>query len=228
MQNIKLPKPKAILFDLDGTLADSAQDLIGAVNKMRLDRNLSKISYYELKKEASQGVKGILHKALNIKPSHIDYLKYQEEFLNIYQSQICNNTILFEGVVETINFIIQQDIIWGIVTNKAKKYTFPLIEELHNKFNLPKPQVIACGDTTAYPKPYPDSLLYACAQIDVEPNMQDVWFIGDDIKDIQAARSANIFSIAASYGYLGIEDNFLQWNANLIINHIIEIKDLIS
>jgi phosphoglycolate phosphatase len=222
-----LPKPKAILFDLDGTLADTAFDLTAAINKMRQKRNLEAMPSEYLRNFASQGAAGLLWAGFGINPTQDDFKAYQLEFLDIYRSNICEDTVLFNGVVELLNILEKNNMPWGIVTNKSTKLTFPLIEELKQKYGMPMPHVIVCGDTTPYPKPHSAPMLYACEQLNI-PSDAHIWYLGDDIRDTKAARAANMTSIAAAYGYLGDSSDVKSWNADLIIYNISEINEIFT
>ncbi len=225
-KNIKsLPYPKAILFDLDGTLADTAFDLTSAINIMRAKRNLEAMSSEYLRKFASQGAVGLLWAGFGITNDKPEFKSYQLEFLDIYRHNICESTVLFNGIAEVLNQLEQHKIPWGIVTNKSTKLTLPLIEELKQKYNIPSPHAVVCGDTTAYPKPHPEPMLFACEQMGIHSDL-NVWYVGDDVRDTKAAKAANMTSIAAAYGYLGDNENINSWNADYIISNISEILDI--
>ncbi len=220
--------PLAILFDLDGTIVDSAHDLLAVANSMRLNRNLKALEYdQQLRSTVSKGVAGILKIALNINSDSLDFEKYQNEFLNLYQQQLCKQSVIFPGVIPLLNYIVEKNIKWGIVTNKAQRFAIPLIDELCLKQNLPRPNILVGGDTTPYAKPHPRPILYACQQINVIPTYDNVWYVGDDIRDIQAAHNANVLGIAAAYGYLGENANIKTWNSDLVIFDILELKEFL-
>ncbi len=221
-----LPTPTAILFDLDGTLADTAFDLGGTINEMRIKRNLEPLDTHYLRKFASRGAKGLIGAGFNMDSDHPDYITYQSEFLQQYAKNICKGTVLFDGVIDTLTKLNNMGMPWGIITNKATRFTLPLIDELQKKYQFPKPHVIVCGDTTPYSKPHPEPMLYACTCLDLSAN-PSIWYVGDDIRDVYAAKAANMSSIAAAYGYLGDAEDINTWHADVQIQAFQDILGFI-
>jgi 2-phosphoglycolate phosphatase len=216
-----LTLPKAILFDLDGTLADTAPDLASAVNRMRLDRGLPLVDYEILRPQASAGAPGLLNAGFQITPEDAIFPAMREELLNNYAKNIADDSHLFEQIPDLLQDLENRGIIWGIVTNKPMRFTdalLPLIDLGH----------AACaisGDTTAYAKPHPLPLLTACEQIQVQPH--ECWYVGDDLRDIQAGQAAGMKTIAAAWGYCGNAEP-LHWNADLILQHPSELLKLVQ
>lgn len=202
---------RAVLFDLDGTLADTAPDLAAAVNQMRRQRNLELMPYANLRPHASAGARGLLAAGFGIGPDDDGYEAMRLEFLNNYEQAICLHSTLFEGVTDLLAQIAQRNLAWGIVTNKAARFTLPLIPLL----GLQKAQCIISGDTTAHAKPHPAPLLEAARRLNVSP--QDCCYLGDDLRDIQASRAAGMHSIAAAWGYCG-QTEPQQWQADLLLH----------
>jgi N-acetyl-D-muramate 6-phosphate phosphatase len=227
MSLLSQPKPQAILFDLDGTIADTAVDFALAINIMRKKNGFTDIHSDTIRPYASQGAIGILKSGLDIDNTHPDYAAYQKEFLDLYESGICEAGTLFDGVLEMLHGLVKIKMPWGIVTNKAERFTLPFIHQLCTKLHMPKPDVVVAGDTTDHPKPHPMPLLYACEKINITAN-KSIWYIGDDIRDIQAAAAANITGIACAYGYLGDNKNINAWGADVIINNIAELTSYIN
>jgi N-acetyl-D-muramate 6-phosphate phosphatase len=220
-----LAKPNAILFDLDGTLADTAFDLGGTINEMRVQRNLQPLDTYYLRKFASRGAKGLIGAGFNMDSDHAGFIAYQSEFLEKYTKNICKGTVLFDGVIDVLNKLNDIKMPWGIITNKATRFTLPLIKELQQKYQFPQPHVVVCGDTTAYSKPHPEPMLYACECLDLPAN-QHIWYVGDDIRDMHAAKAANMTSIAAAYGYLGEAEDINTWQADAQIQKFVDVLSL--
>jgi len=214
---------EAILFDLDGTLADTAPDLGAAVNAMRRDRGLELVPIEQLRKVASSGARGLLGVAFGIDPSHTDFPAMRDEFLANYAADLCIETALFPGIAEVLADLDARGIRWGIVTNKAGRLAHPLIEQLGLK---PTNGCSVAGDTTPHAKPHPAPLLHAATLLDVAP--ERIIYVGDDLRDIQAGHAAGMFTVAAAYGYCGNDAPPEQWGADLIIDHAAAISDLLT
>lgn len=202
--------PQAVLFDLDGTLADTAPDLAAAVNLMRSTRNLESVPYENLRPHASAGARGLLSAGFGITPQDEEFETMRIEFLNNYERAICKHSKLFPGVIELLAVLAERKIPWGIVTNKAARFTQPLIPLL----GLQHACCVIAGDTTPYTKPRPEPLLEAARQLNIDP--KHCCYIGDDLRDIQAAHAAGMLSIAAAWGYCG-QTGPTQWDADLIL-----------
>lgn len=211
----------AILFDFDGTLADTAPDLAGAVNEMLADRGLSPVSFEMLRKMASQGARGLLKVAFNVDREDAQFEALRVEFLDRYEARMTSQSSLFKGISSLLAWLDVQALPWGIVTNKATRFALPIIE----KFGLSS-HINVCGDTTAYSKPHPEPLLYAARTLKVKP--AECIYVGDDLRDVQAAKAAGMRSIAAAFGYLGEEDQLEDWGADYIIQQPKEIVQLIT
>ena len=210
----------AILFDFDGTLADTAPDLAGAVNEMLADRGLSPVSFEMLRKMASQGARGLLKVAFNVDREDAQFEALRVEFLDRYEARMTSQSSLFKGISSLLAWLDVQALPWGIVTNKATRFALPIIE----KFGLSS-HINVCGDTTAYSKPHPEPLLYAARTLKVKP--AECIYVGDDLRDVQAAKAAGMRSIVAAFGYLGEEDQLEDWGADYIIQQPKEIVQLI-
>jgi len=212
---------RAILFDLDGTLADTAPDLAAAVNQMREIRNLEPTPFASLRPHASAGARGLLAAGFGIKPDDAEYEAMRIEFLANYEHAICRKSTLFAGVAELLAMISERRLAWGIVTNKAVRFTRPLVPLL----GLQEAHCVISGDTTAFSKPHPEPLLEAARQLKVAP--EDCCYLGDDLRDILAARSAGMHSIAAAWGYCG-QTEPEQWNADVLLHRPEELFKFIS
>jgi 2-phosphoglycolate phosphatase len=211
----------AVLFDLDGTLADTAPDLAEAVNRMLVEEGQPPVPLERLRPFASAGARGLLHAAFGIKPDDADYASLRETFLEYYAESICRHTRLFPGIAELLDALRARSIPWGIVTNKATRFTETILSTL-----MVKPDCVACGDTTPHLKPHPASLLHAAAQIGVAPAA--CLYLGDDLRDIQAARAAGMRAVAVEWGYHHPESGGPgTWQAAAVINDPMEVMRLL-
>lgn len=203
---------QAVLFDLDGTLADTAPDLAGALNRMLVRRGLAAVSVDLLRPVASSGARGMLGIGFGIGPGHADYEPLRQEFFDEYESELMGESTLFDGVVTLLDTLEARGLAWGIVTNKIARFTRPLVGLLGLDARA---GCVVCGDTTPHPKPHPAPLLEAARQLAAAP--ERCIYVGDDERDIQAARSAGMGAIAAGYGYLGSGAPPSAWGADHII-----------
>jgi phosphoglycolate phosphatase len=210
---------KAALFDFDGTFADTAPDLAAAVNAMRTKRGLTPLAPATVRPYASMGARGLLRIGFDMTPEHPDYAAMKHEFLENYAAAICVQTRLFPGMGELIDELVARRIAWGIVTNKATRFTSRLVDELGVA-----PACVVCGDSTPHLKPHPAPLLLAAEQLKLAPG--DCLYVGDDLRDIQAARAAGMRCVAVEYGYHGADNPGPEtWNADAIISHPRELLE---
>lgn len=211
---------EAVLFDLDGTLADTAPDLGGAANILLLEEGRPQQPLAALRPYTSQGVRGLLRAGFGIAPEHPDYARLAQRFLEIYAARLCDETRLFAGIPELLDEVEAQGLAWGIVTNKRQRYTDPLVEQLRL---TPRTRCVVSGDTTAATKPSPLPILHACALLGCAP--QRTLYVGDDRRDTEAGRAAGCLTVAVAYGYLGDSGPLPDWGADLIIDHPAELAD---
>ncbi|WP_119286595.1 phosphoglycolate phosphatase [Azohydromonas sediminis] len=204
---------RAVLFDLDGTLADTAPDLGGAVNRMRARRGFAPLPIEQLRPVASSGARGMLAAGLGKTPADADYDALREEFLAEYASALDVHSRLFDGVAELLDDLQRRGLGWGIVTNKVMRFTAPVVAGL----GLADAPVVVAGDTTPHAKPHPAPLLAACERLALAP--AQCLYVGDDLRDIEAARAAGMASVAAAWGYLGEGGDVRQWRADAIAEH---------
>ena len=204
---------QAVLFDFDGTLADTAPDLAAAVNRMRVEQGHAPLPLDRLRPFASAGARGLVHAAFGVKPDDPDYAALRETFLEYYAERVCAETSLFPGIAELIAELRRRRIAWGIVTNKATRFTERLVAEL--KLD---PDCVACGDTTPHLKPHPASLLHAAASLGLP--CENCFYLGDDLRDMKAARAAGMRPIAVEWGYHHPDSGRPDaWDADAIIAH---------
>lgn len=205
---------EAVLFDLDGTLADTAPDLGGALNRLRSEAGLAPLPLSLLRPYASQGVRGLLRVGFGIAPGDTDYERLSTRFLEFYAAAICVETRLFGGIPDLLTTLEAAGIAWGIVTNKRERYTHPLIAALGLEGRA---ACVVSGDTTAEAKPSPLPILYACERLDCSPAR--TLYVGDDRRDIEAGRAAGTRTAAASYGYLGDGGAVSDWRPDFVADH---------
>ncbi|MEK6244065.1 MAG: HAD-IA family hydrolase [Pseudomonadota bacterium] len=200
---------KSILFDFDGTLADTATDLARPLNRLRAARGLPELPLETLRPFASAGARGLLEAGLGILPDHAEFKPLREAFLQHYADEICVDTRLFPGIETLLVEIETRGLRWGIVTNKSTHLTRKIVAALGLERRA---ACVVCGDTTPHLKPHPASLLHAAKELDLAP--QDCVYLGDDLRDVQAARAAGMRAVAVQWGY---GEGLPAWNADAII-----------
>lgn len=203
---------RAVLFDLDGTLVDTAPDLGTAANHVRDCAGLAPLPLDEYRPLASAGARGLLYKALGITPEHADFADQRERFLTHYRDHIADASRLFDGIADVLQRCSALGLDWGVVTNKPAWLTRPLLDKL----DLARSAACAVSaDEVARPKPAPDSLLHACALLGLAP--QQCVYVGDDRRDIVAGAAAGMITVAAAWGYLGAEAPIETWGADQVV-----------
>lgn len=207
----------AVLFDLDGTLADTAPDLAYALNRMRAARSLPLLPLATTRPYTSRGARGLLDVGLDVTPEHPDYDAMRDEFLGIYAGNLCRESRLFEGVAELLAELEHRGVRWGVVTNKAERFTFPLLEFLGVRARA---ACVIGGDTTGRIKPDPAPLLAATERIGIAP--QYCIYLGDDRRDMEAGRAAGMTVIVAKFGYLHGNDAE-TWDADGMIDNPLDL-----
>ena len=208
-----MPKIQAVLFDLDGTVADTAPDLAAAANSLRLADGVPPLSVELLRPFASQGARGLLREAVGLTPEDPGFEHARLRFLSYYELNLCVNTRLFPGIEPLLAGIEQRGTPWGIVTNKVEYYALPLMQKLGLAERC---AITVGGDTTRNPKPAPDPLLHAARGINVAP--EACLYVGDDLRDVQAAHAAGMTSVAVGWGYLGDGLPIEQWDAHHVVH----------
>ncbi len=204
---------RAVLFDLDGTLVDSAPDLGAAADKMRTDRGLPSLPAECYRPMAGAGARGLLAEAFGLTPEDPDFLPMREEFFQNYEARLTQNTIVFVGIPELIAQLQRLQLPWGVVTNKMARFTDPLVQAIPL---FSSAGTVVSGDTTPHAKPHPAPLLYAAQQLNL-PACECV-YVGDDERDIVAGLAAGMMTVAATYGYLGAQTDVSQWGAHAVVN----------
>jgi len=202
--------PTLVLFDFDGTLADTAPDLAAAANQARARKGLAPLPYELLRPMASQGARGLLKAGLDMNPDDPGYEECRLQFLADYEQGMTASTTLFPGIADLLATLKRRDYRWGIVTNKAEYLALPLVRHLGLQGEC---AITVGGDTTGQRKPHPAPLLYAAEKTGFDP--AQCLYIGDDERDIQAGKAAGMKTVAAAYGYCGQTDAG-QWNADAL------------
>jgi phosphoglycolate phosphatase len=201
--------PQCVLFDLDGTLVDTAPDLGGAANRVRADLGMPPLPIAQYRPVASAGARGLLGVALGIAEGDADWPQRRDAFLEHYRGHLADESALFPGMAELLAMLERHGIRWGIVTNKPGWLTTPLLRELGLDTRS------ACsisGDDVPRPKPAPDSIRLACARLGVVPDQ--CVYVGDDKRDIDAGRAAGLHTVAVRWGYLGNNGAIESWQAD--------------
>ena len=214
---------RAVLFDLDGTLIDSAPDLGVAADKMRIDRGLPSLPLERYRPMAGAGARGMLGVAFGITPEHPDYAALREEFFVNYENCMTERTYVFQGIAELIAQLLGQGLAWGVVTNKSMRFTQPLTLRLSV---FASASAVVAGDSTPHAKPHPAPLLEAARQLRVDP--AHCIYVGDDERDVAAGLAAGMGTVAATYGYLGSNADTLLWGAHAHIHSPLELLPLLK
>lgn len=214
-------RPRAVLFDLDGTLVDTAPDLGRAANEVRAEAGLAPLPVADYRPVASAGARGLLKVAFGIDPEHPDYAAKRESFLAHYRDGLSRESRLFDGVAGALAAFERAQVRWGIVTNKPQWLTEPLVAEL----GLAARSAVTIGAIEGLkPKPAPDSLLRACEALGLAP--AQCVYVGDDLRDVTAARAAGMPVLAAAWGYVGWGEPIERWNADGILQEPRELLRL--
>ena len=211
---------RAVLFDLDGTLIDSAPDLGAAADAMRVARGLPSLPLERYRPMAGAGARGMLGVAFEMSPEHPDFASMREEFFQGYERRMTQSTQVFDGVPELVDALVHRGLPWGVVTNKSMRFTGPLTRAMPL---FASATAVVGGDSTPHAKPHPAPLLEAARQLGLEPG--DCIYVGDDERDIQAGRAAGMPTVAATYGYLGGNAEVGGWGADA---HIASPSELLA
>lgn len=214
---------RAVLFDLDGTLIDSAPDLGAAADAMRTARGMPSLPLEMYRPMAGAGARGMLGVAFGLTPEAPEFATLREEFFCNYEARMTRSTIVFDGVAQLVNNLQQRGLRWGIVTNKSQRFTKPLVASIAD---FSSAAVVVSGDTTPHSKPHPEPLLFAARRLGVLP--AQCLYVGDDERDIQAGKSAGMATVAATYGYLGSQTDTSRWAADAEINSPTQLLQLFA
>lgn len=203
-------RARAVLFDLDGTLIDSAPDLAGAANDLRAAHGLPPLPYAQLRPMVGSGARGMVGVAFGVAPGDARFDDLKDAFLARYAQRLLQETAVFEAMRPVLAALESAALPWGIVTNKHTRFAAPVVEGLRLTA-----ATLVCGDTTPHAKPHPAPLLEAARRLALSPS--DCIYVGDDLRDVQAGRAAGMPALAAAWGYLGDGEAVDAWGADAVL-----------
>lgn len=215
-------QPRAVFFDLDGTLLDTAPDMALALNIQREVHGKEPLPFSEVRPYVSHGAAAMLRIGFGLEPHHKEFEEFRVQYLNIYADNIAVHTQLFTGLQDLLDTLSNNNIAWGIATNKPEFLTVPLLEALKLRDSC---SALVCGDTVKPTKPHPNPLFSAAQQAGVKP-VQAV-YVGDAWRDIAAGRAAGMKTVVAEYGYIQPEDLIHEWRADAIVKESTDLKSLL-
>ncbi|WP_372985702.1 HAD family hydrolase [Marinobacter sp.] len=217
------PKPSVVLFDLDGTLIDTAPDFIRCLNQLREQHGLAPLPPEQIRRSVSNGARAMIRVGFGLEPEHPDYTEKHTAFLDLYEAGVAVETTLFKGMDELLQSLEERDIPWGIVTNKPVRFAAPLVEALGLARRC---AAVVCPDHVAQRKPHPEALFLACTQIGAQP--ETAIYVGDHERDIEAGRNAGMRTIAVRYGYIEEPETVDLWQADLIADTVSDLAKLLQ
>ena len=223
---IKTPRLSAVLFDLDGTLLDTAPDMVAALDALLAEQGHGPVEYAHARLHVSKGAIGLINLAfgaLGIDLQEAHRLSLRDRYLEIYAQQLCQQTTLFDGMVEVLARLEAAGMRWGIVTNKPGFLAEPLLEQLGL---LRRSATLVSGDTLPERKPHPRPLLFAAEQLGMKPGQ--FAYVGDDTRDIEAGNAAGMTTVAAAYGFIPPDEDPASWQADHLIEHPLELLNLLA
>lgn len=215
--------PSAVLFDLDGTLIDTAPDFIRCLNQLRQQHGLAPLPPEQIRRSVSNGARAMVRVGFGLEPEHQDYAGKHSAFLDLYEAGVAVETTLFEGIEELLQTLEARDIPWGIVTNKPARFAVPLIQALGLADRC---AALVCPDHVAERKPHPEALFLACTQITADPAR--AIYVGDHERDIEAGRNAGMRTIAVRYGYIEEPESVELWQADIIADTVSDLAKLLQ
>ena len=216
---------RTILFDLDGTLVDTAPDLGYALNLQLQHHGKSPLSDATIRPFASHGSRGLIGLGFGITPNDTNFLALRDEYLALYDTVFTRNPVLLAGIAELLQVVENKGLKWGIVTNKPRRFTIGLIESMGLNFEN-RATCIVCGDDAPQPKPSPATLLLACSLVGVNP--EHCVYVGDAERDVQAGKAAGMKTVVALFGYIDDTDKPSEWGADALITTPNELLSLIN
>nr|WP_148864906.1 HAD-IA family hydrolase [Marinobacter fonticola] len=208
-----MKRPDALLFDLDGTLIDTAPDFVRCLNAIRKRYELPHLPEPEIREAVSDGARAMIKVGFGLSPEDDDYFDRHSEFLDLYESEVAVDTCLFPGMSDLLTWLEEHHIAWGIVTNKPRRFSVPL---LHALDLYDRCDALVCPDDVSERKPHPESLFLASHLLRVDPKA--CIYVGDHIRDIEAGRRAGMTTIAARYGYIKHPGTIPEWQADWVID----------
>ena len=217
------PEPSAVLFDLDGTLIDTAPDFIRCLNALRASRSLEALPAAFIRRSVSNGARAMIRIGFGLEQDEAGYTELHTEFLNLYEVGVAVETRLFEGMDKLLDSLENRRIPWGIVTNKPVRFAAPLIQALNLEQRC---ATLICPDHVAHRKPHPESLLLACTEAQAAP--ENAVYVGDHERDIEAGRNAGMKTIAVRYGYIEQPETVDLWHADQVVDTVSDLAKLLQ
>lgn len=214
---------KAVLFDLDGTLVDTAPDLAAALNFVRTQQGLAPLDYNLIRTQVSNGASALIRLGFQMEPDHAAFEPLRQQLLQYYQQQVCNQSHLFDGMGELLSTLESRGYLWGVVTNKPAFLTLPLMKALGLAVRA---KTIVSGDTTEHRKPHPQPMFLAAEQLGVAPN--ECLYLGDAARDIEAGKNAGMTTVTALFGYISPLENPADWQADFEIASPMELLAILQ
>lgn len=214
---------RAVLFDMDGTLLDTAPDFIAIIQAMRADRDLPPADEIRIRNVVSGGAQAMIMTAFGLDPSASEFETLRQEFLARYQDHCAVFTRPYEGMHELLADIEQARLLWGVVTNKPLRFAEPIMQRLGL---AERSSILVCPDHVKRSKPDPEPMLLACSRLALEP--ASVLYVGDDLRDIESGRAAGTRTAAVRYGYVHPDDNPGHWGADVVIDHPLELRQVLE
>ena len=213
---------QAVLFDLDGTLLDTAPDFTTSINLILERHQRPTLAENDIRAIITHGSAGLLSHAFDCNEDDANFEALREEFLDIYYVHLAQKTCLFPGLEKLLEALGQRNIPWGIVTNKPRRFTSAILQRLDLQ---PPPQSVVCPDDVEHNKPHAEPVLLACEQLGIAP--QHAIFIGDHLRDIESGRNAGTATIAAAFGYIDAVERPQEWGADYLVNDSRQLFDLV-
>jgi 2-phosphoglycolate phosphatase len=214
---------RAVLFDLDGTLIDSAPDLGAAADSMRVRRGLPPFPLAHYRPHTGSGARGMLRAAFDMSPEHEDFSVLKDEFFLVYEACLTQRTQAFDEVATLLTTLVRGGVQWGVVTNKSQRFTTPITRAMDL---FATASAVISGDTTAHAKPHPEPLLEAARRLALAPDQ--CMYVGDDERDIRAGKAAGMTTVAATYGYLGPDADVSSWGADAEVSSPLQVLKLLE
>lgn len=215
--------PSTVLFDLDGTLIDTAPDFIRCLNELRQAHGLPALPAPHIRRSVSNGARAMIRVGFGLEPDHPDYLEKHTAFLDLYEAGVAVETTLFEGVDDILKDLEARKIPWGIVTNKPVRFAAPLIEALGLAERC---SILICPDHVTNRKPHPEALILACREVGANPATGV--YVGDHERDIEAGRNAGMKTIAVRYGYIEQPEAVDLWQADIVADTVSDLAKLLQ
>jgi len=214
---------RAVLFDMDGTLLDTAPDFIAICQRMLADRGLASVSDKLIRDEISGGARAMVAATFALSPTEPEFEALRLEFLERYQANCAVHSTLFDGMAELLVDIEKANLIWGVVTNKPVRFAQPIMEQLGL---AERSAILICPDHVTHSKPHPEPLILACSMLNLDP--ASVLFVGDDLRDIESGRDAGTKTAAVRYGYIHPDDNPDHWGADVVVDHPLDLRKVLD